>query len=288
MTKYLVTGSSGYIGSRVINSLKENNLEYIGIDKICEDSSSDFCLNLRDRDSTIKLLNKTKPSIIIHCGTFSALPYRDNLLKSYSDDSNSLLNILEFLSRNPEVRLVYFSSSYVYSGISKNIECDENQILKPQHNFGICKNFFEEMILRNHENSVIFRLSSVFGPGNQLQPNAIKNMIAEAFKDNKLDVWGKGNRKMQYVYVEDVVNYVLNSYSFPSGIYNLGSKDYVSISDAAKIITSHTSSSLNYLSDKKEGETLPFMLIDKLVNVSSENVPRSFKSALVQYIDSFR
>ena len=100
MTKYLVTGSSGYIGSRMIKLLEDNNLDYSGIDKNCEPSGNVFCLNLKDRDSTWKLLNEIQPSIIIHCGTFSALPYRDNLLKSYGDDSNSLLNILEFLSQN--------------------------------------------------------------------------------------------------------------------------------------------------------------------------------------------
>ena len=70
--------------------------------------------------------------------------------------------------------LIYFSSSYVYSGLSLKETVNEETILNPKHNFGFAKFFFENMIKRITSNYIVFRLSSVFGEGNYLHPNAIK------------------------------------------------------------------------------------------------------------------
>ena len=74
--------------------------------------------NLVDRDKTLKVLRETKPKTIIHCGTFSAIPYREDFLSSFREDAIALSNLLEYLKENEDVRFIFFSSSYVYSGIS--------------------------------------------------------------------------------------------------------------------------------------------------------------------------
>ena len=56
--------------------------------------------------------------------------------------------------------------------------------------------FFEQMLLREYSNSLIFRLSSVFGEGNYLHPNAIEVMAKEAITNKTLTVWGHGKRKI--------------------------------------------------------------------------------------------
>ena len=260
----LVTGCSGYIGSKIIYQLISNQSTYIGIDKFGEESKNIILFNLTERDRTLEILEEKKPKTIIHCGTFSVGRYKDNFLSSFKEDTIALSNILEYLNEQPSTRLIYFSSSYVYSGISSQNICDENYPLNPTHNFGIAKLFFEKLILRCHSNSLIFRLSSVFGPGNQLQPTAIKNMILQAINENVVDIWGKGERKMQYIYIEDVVQSVLDSIFIKPGIYNLGGSDYLSVSETASIITTKNFFKDEFLTDKSEGYTLPFMSIEKL------------------------
>ena len=287
MVDYLITGCSGYIGSRIIDYLKLNHIAYLGIDKLCDESKNIVEFNLTDKDKTFKVLEDSRPKTIIHCGTFSAIPYRDDFLFSFKEDAVSLSNILEYLKYNSQVRLIFFSSSYVYSGISKDSKCEENLTLNPTHNFGISKLFFEKLIMRCHENSIIFRLSSVFGSGNQLQPNAIKNMIKQAIQDKVVDVWGNGLRKMQYIYIDDVVQSIIDSNSFKPGVYNLGGTDYLSVSETASIIAEKTLSKLNFLKDKKEGHTLPFMIVDKLRDENSGSLPKGVRSSLCEYINEF-
>ena len=78
MIDYLITGCSGYIGSKVIDFLKLNNYSYLGIDKQCTDTEDRLKFNLVDKDKTLQILKERKPKIIVHCGTFSAIPYRED------------------------------------------------------------------------------------------------------------------------------------------------------------------------------------------------------------------
>ncbi len=288
MIDYLITGCSGYIGSKIIDYLKLNKYSYLGIDKHCLDSENRMKFNLIDKDKTFHVLKERRPKTIIHCGTFSAIPYRDDFLFSYKEDAIALANILEYLRQNLDVRLIFFSSSYVYSGISSKVICHEDKPLNPTHNFGIAKLFFENLILRCHSNSIIFRLSSVFGQGNQLQPNAIKNMIKQAIDHKIVDVWGQGLRKMQYIYIDDVVQIIIDSNKFNPGIYNLGGIDYISVLETARIISTKTSTKINFLTEKTEGYTLPLMSIDKLKNENFGKVPQEITSTLGDYINEFK
>lgn len=287
MSDYLVTGANGYVGSKIIEYLENKQIEYVGIDKHGDKSTKVHQFNLNNKNKLFAILRQTDPKIIIHCGTYSAIPYRDNFLESFKEDSLSLSNILDFLKIYPHIRLIFFSSSYVYSGISSQEICTEELPLSPTHNFGIAKLFFEKLIISCHPNSIVFRLSSVFGSGNQLQPNAIKNMIKQGLNNKVLDIWGEGKRKMQYIYINDVIESIITSKLFSPGIYNLGGSDYISVSDTAKIIANKTFSKMNFIKDKKEGYTLPFMSIAKLKKENSGKCPREIKSTLIEYINYF-
>ena len=132
--------------------------------------------------------------------------------------------------------LIYFSSSYVYSGLSLKETVNEETILNPKHNFGFAKFFFENMIKRITSNYIVFRLSSVFGEGNYLHPNAIENLVKEAIFNKSISVWGTGKRRMQYIYLKNIHKYLLRVESIPKGIYNLCGDNYNNINYTAKII----------------------------------------------------
>ena len=134
---------------------------------------------------------------------------------------------------------------------------------------------------------MVIRLSSVFGQGEYLHPNAIEVMAGEAINDKSVTVWGPGNRKMQYIYINDVIESIIDSNLFNPGIYNLGGNDYISVSETAKIIANKTSSKINFLRDKKEGNTLPFMSIFKIKKENAGKSPSEIKSTLCEYINYF-
>ncbi len=280
--RVLVTGGFGYVGSQVLAALEAAGIEHLSIDKKHKKTAKALTVDLCGKES-VAAITKFKPDFLVHCGTYSAQAYKTSFFESFKEDFASACNILEALSKLPGCRLVCFSSTYVYSGLAGKVT--ESTPLKPAHNFGVAKSFFEQFFIRNPPNTVFFRLSSVFGPGNALNPNAILGMAQECISTSKLTVWGSGKRMMQYVYMTDVVNKVLASYSIPPGIYNLGSDEYVSVAEAAKKIADFFKVKVALLKDKPEGETLPFMDCSLLKQATGLGFT-PFKKALPEYLSS--
>lgn len=286
-TKVLVTGGFGYIGSELVSQFERYGIEYVSVDRKNPTGKRSIALDLCDRQETEEMVQNFKPDALIHCGTNSALAYRDHFVESFRDDAAAITNILESFSRLPGCRLLYFSSSYAYSGLSPKHEVSEEMLLQPSHNFGNAKIFFEALVLRCHPSTVVFRLSSVFGPGNALNPNAIFNMAKECAETGKVTAWGTGSRKMQYIYIRDVLTYICNAFTMPPGIYNLGGNEYLSVAETADMISAYFGATVEFLKDKKEGETLPFMDTTKLKRSSADCIT-PFKHALSKYLASLQ
>ena len=284
----IVTGSMGYIGSQLVLELKKNGISHTQVDMREVKSNGHVNSNLSDHEATTVLINDTKPSCIVHCGTHSALAYRDNFFISCKQDFDALYALIVALRDRGTCRVIYFSSNYVYSGLSSDSTVAEDALLLPRHNFGVGKMFFEQYLLRNHPESIIFRLSSVFGEGPSVHPNAILSLAKEAIDTGIVTVWGRGSRMMQYVYLPDVIRAVVSAGQLPPGIYNLGGDEYISVADAAGFIAKFFGAKLVFLKEKPEGEMLAYMHTGKLRSVHGEESFTPFMEALGEYLKKVR
>jgi len=280
----LLTGSAGYLGTELADQFRSAGVPFVGVDKRPDRGKGECQLNLADSGATNDLFREVMPGAVIHTGTHSALAYRDDFKTAFREDLDAVMNLLENLEQRPDARLVFFSSTYIYSGLDSSDTVDETTVLNPAHNFGVAKLFFEQFLIRSHSNTVVFRLSSVFGHGAQRHPNALANMAEECKTSGKLTVWGAGNRRMQYVYLEEVILSVLEALALPPGLYNLGGVDYTSVTDAATQIAGFFGSQVEYLRDEPEGDTLPFMSTEKLRAAMRERREYSFSKALEGYL----
>ena len=284
----LVTGSSGYLGTELSDQLWSAGVDFVGVDQEPGFGPEGRLLNLAEEGPVRALFKAVSPGTVIHTGTHSALAYRDDFMGAFKEDLLVVSNVLEGLSGDPEARLIFFSSSYVYSGLDLARPVAEATASSPSHTFGVAKLFFEQFVLRNHPNSVVFRLSSVFGHGAQRHPNAIANMAAECRADGRVTVWGEGKRRMQYVYIEEVILSILEAITLPPGLYNLGGSEYTSVAFTAGYIARFFGSEVEFLSDKREGDTLPFMQTEKLRSSTPEYRSYSFSTALDAYLSQIQ
>lgn len=298
--RVLITGGFGFIGSHLVEEMQKHNIDYLSIDKrnptnLIEPRVLQF--DLCDKGKTSECIEDFRPDFLIHFGTNSSVDYYNHFMKSYKEDSQALINILETLSKLPNCRLVFLSSSYVYNGLKPDLPVTESTMVHPTHNtsplqphynFGIAKLFFEQLILQSHKNSAVFRLSSVFGPGNVIYPNAIVSMSRECLETGQLPVWGSGSRMMQYIYNKDIVKYVDEAFFLPPGIYNLGGNEYLPVAVAAEQIADFFGARMVFLKDKQEGEALPFMETSKLKKASDKNHFTPFSEALKEYLNYFK
>ena len=264
--KIIIAGCNGYIGNELTNQLEKNKIDYIGIDKTEVKNKNCYQFDLVDEKLIEDIILSESPDYFFHMATHSALAYKNNLLETFNQDSLALYNILVNLKKTKKAKLIYFSSSYVYSGHQSDISVNEKISLSPKHSFGVAKLFFEKLIIKEYNNSIIFRLSSVYGEGNYLHPNVIRIMAEEAINNRVITLWGLGKRYMQYIYIEDVIKYILSSTTLSSGIYNLCNNNYLSVKETANIIAKFFDVNVKNIEQKPEGETLPFMDNQKIVN----------------------
>src|SRR3989344_4341586 len=103
--RVIITGNLGYIGSELLNEIKKKNMDYLLIDKEPQTGLGKLSFNLFDYEKTFKTIKDFQPDVLIHCGTYSAIAYRDNFLESFTEDLQSLTNILKSLSAVPQCRL---------------------------------------------------------------------------------------------------------------------------------------------------------------------------------------
>lgn len=284
----VITGASGYIGKVLIKEFNKKKVKFIGIDKHPRNDKSIIKLDLKNKKKTFKFFNKINCNIIYHFGTYSAAAYKKNFNKCFKEDLISLQNLLKSIEKKGnKIKIIYMSSSYVYSGDKnkKKNGVNEKKIINPLHDFGFAKKFFEEYLTRYHPNTIIYRLSNVFGEGEFIRGNTIYNMAIEAKKKKVVTVWGKGNRKLQYIYIGDLMKYLLLNKNF-KGVFNLGGNEYIKISALTKKISYFFGSKVLFLKDKKEGETLSFMNTRKIKSIT-KNYFTNFEKNLIKYLGIF-
>lgn len=281
MTLDIITGSSGFIGQNLIKNMK--NKKFIGIDKLENKKFTHIKSNIAKIDF-FKIANNQNIKNIYHFGGHSNLSYLKDFHKSFNEDIKSILNILKFLDNNKNIRLIYSSSSYTYQGLHKN-KVSENYKIDPRNSFGFAKILFESLIRYRHKNSIIYRIASVCGDSNVSHPNLISNMIKTAENESQINIWGKGNRKLQFIDVNLLGKIILKNKNLNPGIYNLGSSRNLKVKTIAKEISKNFNKKIkiDFNLKKNEGESLPLMSITKIkkkLNLNKLNPNQIIKNCI--------
>ena len=189
--KILVTGGSG----RFTKVLKDKNYKlnlYFASKKEC---------NILSENSIIKIIKKIKPSIILHTAGLSRPMniHESNISKSIDLNIIGTANLVKICKKN-KIKIVYFSTSYVYEGLHGNYK--ETDPVKPFNNYGLSK-LGGECAVSMYDNSLILRINMTEKPF--MFKKAYNNLIAN------------------YMYHEDLVK-ILPKIIKKKGILNIGGK----------------------------------------------------------------
>jgi len=150
--KILVTGGEGRFAKILKKENKKLNLYY---------ASKKQC-NILDLKSISKIVSKVKPKIIFHCAGLSRPMnlHETNINKSIDLNIIGTANIVK-ICKKKNIKLIYFSSGYVYSGTKGNYS--ENEPVKPFNNYGLSK-LGGECAVSMYKNSLILRITMIEKP----------------------------------------------------------------------------------------------------------------------------
>ena len=260
--KYLVTGSSGFIGQNLVDYLLKENHQVIGYDITPAPKrfqrNKNFISILDDINNINAYLTPELKSVdaVFHlCASADVrLGYEDTQTDMYNNILGTY-QLLEFMRINKLKKLIFSSSSTVYGNANTVPTPETEHSMKPLSLYASSKASNEAYIhgyshlfgIEAH----IFRFANVVG---RYQTRGVIYDFIQKIKKNpkKLHILGNGEQKKSFFHVDDCVK-ALTTIPFKTepDIYNLGNTDRISIRKLGDIVCEELNAKPTITTDSK-------------------------------------
>ncbi len=219
MIKVFVTGGSGMVGRNVVEHLKN-----IGVEVLYPTSRE---VNLLDKEALKMFIQKNEPEMIIHCaGLVGGIQANINNPVSFLYENTQMgFNIIMSSYESGVKKLINISSSCIYPRNIKN-PLSEGFILKGEleptnEGYSLAKIASLKLCEYINKEDNNFRYKTIipcnlYGrydtfdlKNSHMIPGVIKK-IHEAKVNNQdyLNIWGDGQARREFMYVEDLADFV--------------------------------------------------------------------------------
>tara|TARA_B100001057_G_scaffold188526_1_gene189330 strand:+ start:1021 stop:1986 length:966 start_codon:yes stop_codon:yes gene_type:complete len=276
MTKIIITGGAGFIGSNLAKKLLDKNIESL---LIIDDLSTGNEANLTSiiNDERVEFINSRIEDIeninslfssydaCYHLAAGVGVQYiMDNLSQSLLTNILATHKVLEACQNN-NLPVLLTSTSEVYGVAKDEIWTEETKSLigpttKLRWSYAASKMIDEFIALSLFEEGkiqpIIVRLFNTIGP-NQLSKYGmvVPKFIEAALKDENILIHGDGSQSRSFTWVDDVVEYLIklmdiNAYG---EVFNIGQTKEITIKELAELIIlkTHSKSEIVYKSHEE-------------------------------------
>jgi dTDP-4-dehydrorhamnose reductase len=224
--KLLITGAGGQLGKEWVDFCLEKQISFKGFN-----SSELDIVNAQLVES--KVLD-FKPDVIINCAAYTKVDNAEEDHKKAEEINGTAVENLAKICTKYGIKLVHFSTDYVFSGEEKDRTkftngYPEEHERAPINEYGYSKFIGEQAIQRSDCDYLLIRVSWLCGKyGN----NFVKTMIRLSNEKDELNVVNDqfGSPSFTFKVVEDVYQLLSNN---RSGIYHSTSEGLITWYDLA-------------------------------------------------------
>ena len=252
--KALVTGGAGFIGSNLVDKLLEDEYDVIVFDNETANTHDGYYWNEKAENYHVDLAQSHSFNLlqtyckdvdcIFHMAADISVQYSiERPFESYSNNINSLFNVLEFAKRYKIGKVVFSSSAAVY-GVTDKV-CVETDETDPLNAYALSKLNGEQIMNMYYDlygiNTVSLRYFNVYGPrqSNTGQYAPVVGIFQKQKESNgALTIVGDGEQSRDFIHVSDVVSAnMLVSDKDVNGVYNVGTGVEYSVNQIADLIS---------------------------------------------------
>jgi len=253
MTKILVTGAAGFIGSNLCERLLKNGDEVIGIDN--------FYTGLRENIQKLKGYKNftfiehdiTKP-IDVECEQIYNLAcpaspphYQKDPIYTLKTSIDGIQNMLE-LARKYDATILQSSTSEVYGNPIVHPQTEKywgnvNPIgIRSCYDEGkrVAETFMMDYHRKYGTKIRIIRIFNTYGPNmDPKDGRVVSNFIIQALKGEDITIYGDGTQTRSFCYVDDLLEGMVRMMNNKQGFIgpvNLGNNEERPINDFADIV----------------------------------------------------
>jgi len=279
--KALVTGGAGFIGSHLVETLHQNNVEVLVVDNLLTGKKENLLsLDLENTiygdvgsEETLEFIKNFNPDVCFHLAAQSSviISVEDPLL----DFEHNLLQpvqLIKILLETDCKQFIFTSSGGTIFGEPEVIPTSEDDYAgEPASPYGLAKKKLNELIeamLQNETMSYsILNLSNVYGPRQDPHGEAgVMSIFTGKLINNETPtIYGDGKQTRDYVYVLDVVDALIKSAETDDNLFlNIGTGVETSVNELVSILSQKISwDGEPEYAPKRDGELLRSVLNNK-------------------------
>jgi UDP-glucose 4-epimerase len=266
MTKVLIVGSKGFIGSNAVAFFQNKGYETWGCG-ISEHSDDSYYFRVdRFNQDYSAIFEAIKFDLCINAsgsqGVAFSMENPHDDFRMNVDNTFALLNAIRI--NNPSCRFINLSSAAVY-GNQKTLPINETVKLNPLSPYGYHKMIAEQLVDQFTKvyglQTCSFRIFSAYGPG--LRKQLFWDIYQKSMNTvtGEVQLFGTGDETRDFVYIDDVLNAIFAVWErnlFNGEVFNLASGEETSIREAASIFLNEQNPtlSLTFNAIQKSGDPL--------------------------------
>jgi nucleoside-diphosphate-sugar epimerase len=284
MSRIIVTGGLGHIGSGLIRHLLARDYKVICIDNLLTQRVSSLrglvgnrSFQFIDLDIAAKnlLLSKVldgrKIDCIVHLAAITnAEASHDKAEEVHNNNYNSTKNIVNFCQES-NIKLIFPSSTSVYGSADAEVFEDDPSVLKPQSPYAESKVNEEELIINSlGKNFNILRLGTIFGasPGMRFH-TAVNKFCWQASLGQPISVWKTAmNQYRPYLALSDAFRaidfFIENNHE--GAVFNVLTQNYT-VHDILEAIKEFSEIEIEFVESKIMNQLSYFVSNDKITSL---------------------
>lgn len=214
----LITGASGFLGSRVAAYFRERGFELV--------IPTHKDMEITDAECVQKVFLRLKPDAVIHCAAIS-----DTGACEKEEEASWQVNVLgsENVARaayTAGAKCILCSSDQVYFGSDKREAHVETELLHPANVYGRHKLLAEKRALQVNPDCVCLRLSWMYdmrSDDTEEHGDFLRTLLVRLQEGNELIYPVFDRRGITYIW--EVVRNLEKALDLPGGIYNFGAEN---------------------------------------------------------------
>lgn len=296
MSKVLVTGAGGFIGSHVCETLIGDNYEVIGLihknkEKVAHlESDKNFKVvkcDLTDFKSILNILKTEEMEGIFHTAALHSPKEIDSPFPYFDSNTLGTLNLLEACRVSDVKKIIYSSSMSVYGNKIEYLPVDEKHPLNLSTFYSLTKYQGEEfckLYVNNYGFEIcILRYAGVYGPRRDW--GAITAFVRNAMENKPIKILS--DLEWDIIYVKDIAR--ANILAFENldkinfDVINIGSGKKVNIKDVATLIIDIAKSKSNIEIGENLSSFQFYYNIERAKKLLGFQ-PRQLREGLTEYI----
>lgn len=252
MTRILVTGGAGFIGSHVVDKLVNCGDSVVVLDDLSGgfeknvNPSAEFVRGSVVDDKLVRtLFAEHKFDYVFHIAAYAAEGLSHFIRRfNYANNLLGSINLINESVKHRSKHFVFTSSIAVYG--SNQLPMTEDTVPMPEDPYGIAKLAVEQDLRAANEmfglEYTVFRPHNVYGERQNIGDkyrNVLGIFMNQIMQGRPITIFGDGSQTRAFSHIEDVAPVIAMSASSPSAkneVFNIGADRPYSVNDLAKIV----------------------------------------------------